>query len=70
MNFRYNRQKCGCSYCGDTDHTDGECPIEKVAPFIRKGIGRPFEFLNERYFRCPFCNNNLTVIDTNVPSVI
>ena len=69
MNIKYNRYKRMCSYCGDCDHTDRECPIEKkVAPFIRKGIGRPFEFLNERYFKCPFCNSSLTVIDTNVPS--
>lgn len=69
MNIRYIRYKGMCSYCGDCDHTDRECPIEKkVAPFIRKGIGRPFEFLNERYFKCPFCDSSLNVIDTNIPS--
>lgn len=59
-----------CDYCNG-DHTDRHCPIEKrIAPLVRKMIGKWMEHYVGNNIKCPNCrNHSLDILDDNSPSL-
>lgn len=65
-----NPQKT-CNFCGGTNHLCRQCPIEaKMAPILKKYIGKVIENFIASQYACPCCKkNNLSVLGNHSPSL-
>jgi hypothetical protein len=59
-----------CHFCNGPHHCK-DCKIEKrLAPHVKKIIGRKMEFFIGKNLTCPYCNKKeLNVLDDNTPSL-
>ena len=60
-----------CNFCGCTDHLCRQCPIEaKMAPVLKKYIGKIIENFIASQYSCPCCKNKgLSVLGNHSPSL-
>ena len=60
-----------CNFCGATDHLCRKCPVEaKMAPILKKYIGKIIENFIASQYICPCCNKNeLSVLGNHSPSL-
>lgn len=60
-----------CNFCGGTDHLCRQCPVEaKMAPILKKYIGKVIENFIASQYCCPCCKkNDLSVLGNHSPSL-
>ena len=60
-----------CNFCGGTNHLCRQCPIEaKMAPILKKYIGKIIENFIASQYNCPCCmKKELSVLGNHSPSL-